>query len=402
MSSKTVTATTYVYSFLHPAYGRIYLIDTPGFDDTFTSDTDVLKNIAVFLSAAYKKRAHLAGVIYVHRITDNRITGSSLRNIKMFKELCGNDAYKHVVLATSMWGKEAHTTAVARERQLMEEDGFWGLMHARGSPIMRWNNDAASASVMIERLLRCRLECGPAVLQIQRELVDEGRELERTSAGQEVHRELAEAKKRWAEEIEQLKTDHQEAMETRDRDLAKRLRLQEQELQEKLQKAGEAQEALKVNLEHLLRKKTEEYEKRQKQLEEELTQATQLIAARESQLNQISDTRQKDTELYHEMRNEYADERKKMAVWDAKRARDLEDLEKALKEQYEQEERNSKRREDDLKAANNQGKDWTQYLAACIPPLVGAGMLVAGVMTGNPGLLASGGSMMFSGISTSS
>lgn len=399
MNGDTVTATTGLYSLVHPIHGRIYLLDTPGFDDTFTSDTDVLKNIAAFLSATYQKRAQLAGIIYMHRITDNRLAGSSLRNIKMFKELCGEDAYKHVVLCTSMWGNaEDHDTAVARERQLKEDDGFWGLMHARGSLIMRWDKDTASASAIIDRLLERRRKHGSAVLQIQRELVDEGRELSHTSAGQEVNRELTDAMKKWSEEIEALRTDHEEAMETRDRQLAERLEAQELELQDKLQKADKAQKALKINLEHLLREKTEEFEKKQKELQDELVKATALIANRETELIQLVDTQKKDKELYDEMREEYANEREKMDARDAKRSKDLEEMENSLRRQYEQEERNNQRREQELKAQIKQGKQWKQKVAASIPPLIGVGLLVVGLVTANPALVVSGGSLMASGI----
>jgi len=64
----------------------------PGFDDTSRSDTDVLKDVAFFLSQTYKHTVRLAGIIYLHRITDMRMAGSSLRNLTMFKKLCGDEA----------------------------------------------------------------------------------------------------------------------------------------------------------------------------------------------------------------------------------------------------------------------------------------------------------------------
>lgn len=391
---RIVTATTGLYSFLHPAHGMIHLIDTPGFDDTTVSDTDVLKNIASFLSATYKKRAKLTGVIYMHRITDNRVAGSSLRNIKMFKELCGDDAYKHVVLSTSMWGKEHHATAVRRERELKEEAGFWGLMHSRGSAVMRWDNDEASALAMVEHLLERRSQYGPAILRIQRELVDEHRELDQTSAGQAVNRELAEAKKRWAAEIELLRTEHQEAMKERDRDLAERLLQQESELRERLKKADRAQTALRVNLEQLLSEKTKEWEIKQKALQEQLRKATELIAARERELKSILDARIKDAELYEEMQREIAQERRNLDERDVKGSKQLKELEASLKKQYEEEARESRQREKELKAKLKKSKDWKHYLLVCVPPLVGIGLVVAGLATGNVALLPPGIAMM--------
>lgn len=82
---------------------RIWLIDTPGFDDTNRSDTVVLGDIAFWLANAYSRNMQLAGIIYLHRITDVRMQGSALRNLRMFKELCGRDELRAVILATTHW-----------------------------------------------------------------------------------------------------------------------------------------------------------------------------------------------------------------------------------------------------------------------------------------------------------
>ncbi|KAJ1334959.1 hypothetical protein MN608_01691 [Microdochium nivale] len=67
---------------------RVYLIDTPGFDDMLPgstrSDTEELKDIAFFLAQTYGRAIRLAGIIYLHRITDMRISGSALKNLAMF------------------------------------------------------------------------------------------------------------------------------------------------------------------------------------------------------------------------------------------------------------------------------------------------------------------------------
>ena len=83
----------------------MYLIDTPGIDDTRRGDTEVLEDVAFYLSKIYEQDIKLAGIIYLHRITDVRISGSSLRNLKIFKALCVEEknVFKHVVLATTMW-----------------------------------------------------------------------------------------------------------------------------------------------------------------------------------------------------------------------------------------------------------------------------------------------------------
>ena len=57
------------YQFMYSPNIRITLFDTPGLDDTMRSDTDVLEEIAAFLSHTYKQHVLLSGIIYFHRIT---------------------------------------------------------------------------------------------------------------------------------------------------------------------------------------------------------------------------------------------------------------------------------------------------------------------------------------------
>jgi len=79
----------------HPVYGdRLVLVDTPGFDDTNKSDLEILQMISNWLQNVYEKRIKLAGIIYLHRITDNRMAGTPHRNLRMFGQLCGDQAVK--------------------------------------------------------------------------------------------------------------------------------------------------------------------------------------------------------------------------------------------------------------------------------------------------------------------
>ena len=89
---------------------RITLIDTPGFNDTEMNEGDILKCIADWLDNKYRnEKVKLDGIIYLQSIMEPRITGSALRNLKMFRELCGVDSLKNVLLVTCWWGVAAAT-----------------------------------------------------------------------------------------------------------------------------------------------------------------------------------------------------------------------------------------------------------------------------------------------------
>ena len=117
---------------------RVVLIDTPGFDDTTQSDTDVLKMIAAFLETSYvhlrldsdpfsphetcpvsryKRGGTLARVLYFHRISDFRMTDVSGKNPSMFRKVCGDGALRNVIIVTNMWGEVDPQTGNAREAE---------------------------------------------------------------------------------------------------------------------------------------------------------------------------------------------------------------------------------------------------------------------------------------------
>ncbi|KAL4062801.1 P-loop containing nucleoside triphosphate hydrolase protein [Scleroderma yunnanense] len=162
---------------------NIVLVDTPGFDDTFVTDTQILRNIANWLHYTYKQNVKLSGLLYLHRISDNRVAGTPLRNLNMFKELCGEDSFKNVILVTTMWDEILEDVGLQREEEL--QNTFWQRMIKLGSSAQRFDGTEESAWKIINSISvsPSRERSG---LQIQREMVDQHRPVHRTSAGKVV------------------------------------------------------------------------------------------------------------------------------------------------------------------------------------------------------------------------
>ena len=78
-------------------------MDTISFDDTYRSDTDVLREISTWLAETYNEKVYLAGVLYMHDITNLRFSGSAVKNLRMFEKLVGEAALSNVVLVTNRW-----------------------------------------------------------------------------------------------------------------------------------------------------------------------------------------------------------------------------------------------------------------------------------------------------------
>ncbi|KAF7983574.1 hypothetical protein HWV62_21174 [Athelia sp. TMB] len=163
----------------HPQDSRSYVfVDTPGFDDTNLSDVDILIEISSWLNATYKRRINLTAILYLHRISCNRMTGSALRNMDLFQKLCGNRAARNVILVTTMWDEVDEEVGERREAEL--RDTFWRSMGAHKFQTARFSHTPESAwSILGSSTGHFR----PVKLQIQEEMVDKGISLSKTTAG---------------------------------------------------------------------------------------------------------------------------------------------------------------------------------------------------------------------------
>ncbi|KAF9533598.1 P-loop containing nucleoside triphosphate hydrolase protein [Crepidotus variabilis] len=164
---------------------KVVLVDTPGFDDTNLSDLDVLELIADWLRKTYKEGVELCGLLYFHRITDNRMAGSPRRLLETFQNICGEPAFRNVILTTTMWDEIDEEDGASREGELSKQ--YWKQMLAYGARSTRFLNTPESAWNVIS--LVSPTSKIPLLLQI--EMVDEKKSLSQTSAGRSLFRWLS-------------------------------------------------------------------------------------------------------------------------------------------------------------------------------------------------------------------
>ena len=93
----------------------------------------------------------LSGLLYFHRISDNRMAGSPLKNLGMFEELCGKNALQKVILTTTMWDDVDQETGETREGELRST--YWRPMLQRNSTTNRFERTRESAFTVIDPLI---------------------------------------------------------------------------------------------------------------------------------------------------------------------------------------------------------------------------------------------------------
>ncbi|KAF5356830.1 hypothetical protein D9756_006607 [Leucocoprinus leucothites] len=164
---------------------NLVLVDTPGFDDTYKTDYQILESIAVWLKSVHRS-LRIAGILYMHNITETRIPSSVSKNFEMFQKLCGEKFYDKVILVTTMWPDENAFTYKPEEQAEYEKrneelvNDYWDIMIKSGSKdiVNEIANTESNAQVRIS----------DQVMRIQKELVDEHKLLPQTKAGKHLHR----------------------------------------------------------------------------------------------------------------------------------------------------------------------------------------------------------------------
>lgn len=214
------------------------LVDTPGFDDSSRTDSEILTDISRLLAAQYEAGVSLKGVIYLHRITDVRYQGSSLKALNIFKKICGQLALKNVLLVTTRWNELDEAVGASREKQLRED--FWAYMLGNGSTMTRFHGTKDSAMVIASELMSKQT----IILELQRELVDEGKTLQETAAGGFVNENISVLKAQYEQELRDLDELRKQLQES-DRTMKRKIEQDWAHEQQMLQTVQEDQERLR-------------------------------------------------------------------------------------------------------------------------------------------------------------
>lgn len=320
------------------------LFDTPGFDDTYRLDADILAELAETFTALYKNKLQLAGIIYVHRITDNRMTNTLLRNLSVIRNICGDDPLKNVVILTTFWDKEDAQLAKNREKEMREKADWWGYMLSRGAKSRRFFNTEESA----HKILAEFIDKDRVTLQIQTEMVEQGLNIRDTQAGSQLNLEITQLTEKHREELLALERRMDEARRLDDIRLQELLAIERREKEKELTRMQREQMAMDRDRSEEMRRMEQMFEDQLRRLVDERRERDAQILELEKQLSQerketrdsiktaLQDSNANLEQIYQRFRNERAEDKARYEeeIRKYKRERDI-----AMKEHEEREKR---------------------------------------------------------------
>ncbi|CAH0057605.1 unnamed protein product [Clonostachys solani] len=278
---------------------RIYLIDTPGFNDTNRSDIDTLSVLATYLGASYSNGVRISGLLMLHPISDNRVSGTNLRNIEMIEAMCGFDKYDHLAIATTMWPehstKQERATLNGREAELSGSDKFYGSMIFKGAVMFRHHgtgrkghdNEVSSARRILAHLISRSDRRVPGVLQLQKELIDEQKTIGETSAGTVIAADVYRHHQARESELKQLEERIREHIFGGSSSRLAELSDIKAMLQQDMKKLEESKETLKQSMSDLGEK---EFQKAKQKMDEIEGHLMEQVNVKEEDLKDMEDS----------------------------------------------------------------------------------------------------------------
>lgn len=191
----------------------------------------------------------------------------------MFKDLCGESPMKNVLLVTTRWGLEDMSGRFERAQQHEHQyrSEFWAPLISRGARMERFQDCRESALDILLKLVDRPAE----VLQIQQELVVDGRDLIDTTAGNTVNEELVRMQQKYQEEVAQIQKEMLAALAEKDFEVQEALQESKRTFERKLEKLREEQDMLQYERRNEARRMRNDMDALQNELQRKYSQELQ-------------------------------------------------------------------------------------------------------------------------------
>ncbi|KAK4446149.1 hypothetical protein QBC34DRAFT_305538 [Podospora aff. communis PSN243] len=129
---------------------NIILFDTRGFDENIRPDTETFELFVTWLKEHGWGRSYLDGLVYVHPIY-RKVDELLQKRMRILERLLGQDPYKKLIIATSMWNYVTDDTAHILQDRIRA--GVWENIQLQDVRVEKHGNDATSAQKIIKQLV---------------------------------------------------------------------------------------------------------------------------------------------------------------------------------------------------------------------------------------------------------
>jgi hypothetical protein len=182
------------------------------------------------------------------------MAGTPLKNLKLFKKLCGDDYFSRIFLTTTMWtdSEEDKDEPMFRDRQADLEATYWAPIIAKGAKTRQFRGTRQSAlDILREVIVTAAKHKKRQILEIQEELVDLSKRLPATKAGRQLHTMVEELVERQTNLLDRLR---RELVQTSDPEMLRQLVIELNDIRQEREKALKDMQRLDLSLTERIRR----------------------------------------------------------------------------------------------------------------------------------------------------
>ncbi|KAF6749531.1 hypothetical protein DFP72DRAFT_912860 [Ephemerocybe angulata] len=139
----------------HLRANSVFLVDTPGLNNFFRTDLDILREISDWISDHCGPNVKVGGILFLQDITIDRATEYEKAVIPWpVIHLSSPELVKRLLLATGKWDRDAqgHNNYYDTEEKLKRTPA-WSRMINQGAQLCRFEGDTKSAWTVLNQLL---------------------------------------------------------------------------------------------------------------------------------------------------------------------------------------------------------------------------------------------------------
>ncbi|KIJ60458.1 hypothetical protein HYDPIDRAFT_117169 [Hydnomerulius pinastri MD-312] len=140
------------FKFTDPVCGKdIILIDTPGLDQASgLSDDEIVAKLSRWLQEMRKRKLRLAGMLYLHGLSDNYMTTTSMRHLCHLETICGANGISRVVAVS--WDDMEQRECMEKLNELRSKVTSWRTQ-AEVMGVLLFLNTSDSAREVIRKCI---------------------------------------------------------------------------------------------------------------------------------------------------------------------------------------------------------------------------------------------------------
>lgn len=217
-----------------------------------------------------------------------------MKNLRMFKKLCGDRGLGSLVLATTMWSMCSAEVGRQREVELINQSDFWKYMIEKGSKVFRHDQVQHSALAIVNYLID---KWRAVTLDIQHDMVDRGLKLSQTAAGMEVQDELVRLREQQEQEIQVTREEMKDAMAQEDREWQREMEEYKAEIEQKMTRDQQDIIKMQADREDLRMQMNKQHKEEVSRLMAEIQQVQKKLDLEMVQMKVLTECHKRDLEI---------------------------------------------------------------------------------------------------------